>query len=253
MLLTKFSNLPVIHTAGTNLTVSDMLSRDFSHITKEMSQLQHKTLPPHIELMQLKPNIALNQIQYPVKHEDGLPTLKSDSHPILVDYGDYKFTLRFIIQDMAHRCSLFKINHSSRTPYSFWTNGLVEVQNRNLGSHLRFNLPIPPTNWSFQTQMYAYAHNTTPLSQLKRSPHQTVFHKHPRIPLTFSINLNCDSSKTCVATNFNSLHPYTHYCDQDRNPFFHSLLNNSISLGLLPAEHAMLKLFSTVHRHVTIK
>ena len=43
-------------------------------------------------------------------------------------------------QDMAHLCSLFHINHSHRTPYSPWTNGLVEVQNRNLGTHLRIFL-----------------------------------------------------------------------------------------------------------------
>ena len=42
----------------------------------------------------------------------------------------------YINQDMAHLCSLFHINHSPRTPYSPWTNGLVEVQNRNLGTHI---------------------------------------------------------------------------------------------------------------------
>ena len=35
-------------------------------------------------------------------------------------------------QDMAHSCSIFDINHSPRTPFSPWTNGLVEVQNHNL-------------------------------------------------------------------------------------------------------------------------
>ena len=43
MLLTKFSNLQIIHTAGTNLTVSDMHSRDFSTINNKTCQLQHKT------------------------------------------------------------------------------------------------------------------------------------------------------------------------------------------------------------------
>ena len=94
---------------------------------------------------------------------------------------------------MAHLCSHFHINHSPRTPYSPWTNGLVELQNRNLGTHLRIFLQNPPTNWSFQTQMYAYAHNTTPLSQPKLSPYQIVFHTHPRIPLTFSLNLPRDA------------------------------------------------------------
>ena len=52
MLLPNFSNLPNVHTAGTNSTVADMLSRDFAQITNEMC---HQTLPPNIELMQLKP------------------------------------------------------------------------------------------------------------------------------------------------------------------------------------------------------
>ena len=48
MLLTKFSNLHIIHTAGTNLSVADMLSKAFSHITNKMCKLQHKTLPAHL-------------------------------------------------------------------------------------------------------------------------------------------------------------------------------------------------------------
>ena len=62
MVLTQFSNLQIIHTAGTDLTVGDMLSRDLLQITNKKCQLQHKTLPPHIEFMQLKPNTALKQI-----------------------------------------------------------------------------------------------------------------------------------------------------------------------------------------------
>ena len=52
--------------------------------------------------------------------------------------------------------------------YSPWTN--VEVQNRNLGTQLRIYLQNPFTNWSFQTTMFAYARNTTPLFQHKFSP-----------------------------------------------------------------------------------
>ena len=159
----------------------------------------------------------------------------------------------YINQDMAHLCSLFHINHSPRTPYSPWTNGLVEVQNRNLGTHLRIFLQSPPTNWSFRTQMYAYAHNTTPLSQLKLSPYQIVFHTHPRIPLTFSLNLPRDTQKNCIATYCESLSPHSHYSIQDLNPFFHSLLDKPISSWLLAAETAMLEIYSTVHRHINHK
>ena len=30
-------------------------------------------------------------------------------------------------------------------------------------------------NWSFQTQVYAHAHRTTPVSQIELSPYQIVF------------------------------------------------------------------------------
>ena len=53
----KLSNIQGIHTAGTNLTVADMLSQDFSTITNKMKQqVQHKTLPKHFEILQLKAN-----------------------------------------------------------------------------------------------------------------------------------------------------------------------------------------------------
>ena len=55
----------------------------------------------------------------------------------------------YIHQDMVHLCSLFNNNHSARTAYSPWTNGLVKVQSRKLGTHLRLFLPDTPTNWSF--------------------------------------------------------------------------------------------------------
>ena len=74
--------------------------------------------------------------------------------------------------------------------------------------------------------MYVFAHNTTPRSQLILSPHQIVFYTHPRIPLTFSLNLSRDSSKNCIASYCDSLPPPTHYSNQDLNPFStHFLIN----------------------------
>ena len=76
MLLTKFSNLRIVHTAGTNLPVADMLSRDFSSINSTSSQLKHKTLPPHIQFVQLNPNNTLEETHYLVQHEEVLPSQK---------------------------------------------------------------------------------------------------------------------------------------------------------------------------------
>ena len=101
-----------------------------------------------------------------------------------------------INQDRVHLCSLFKTNHSPRTPYSSWTNGLVVVQKRNPGTHHWLFLQNSPTKWSFETQVYAYAYNTTPISYFISSPYQIIFHTHPRNPSTISVNLIRDSSKS---------------------------------------------------------
>ena len=52
--------------------------------------------------------------------------------------------------DMAQLCTLMEIRHSPRTAFSPWTNGLVEVQSRNLGIHLRMFLHDTPKDWAFQ-------------------------------------------------------------------------------------------------------
>ena len=99
---------------------------------------------------------------------------------------------------------------------------------------------------------YAFAHITTTLSQLKLSPYQTVFHTHTHpSSINFSSHITRDSSKTCIATYCNSLPP--HYSDKDVNPFFHSLLKKPNYLWLSTAEHAMLEVYSTVHRQITNK
>ena len=121
---------------------------------------------------------------------------------------------------MAHLCTLMGIRHSPRTACSPWTNGLVEVQNRNLGTHLRISLHDTPKDWAFQVHMYAYAHNSQPLSELNVSPHEIVFHTRPRIPLTFDLNLTRDTCKTCISRYCSQLPEHSHYDKSDPNQFF---------------------------------
>ena len=93
MQLTKFSKLKIIHTPGKNLSVSDMLSRSFTEAELKLNQLQHKQLPPQIDLALLQ-NGTLKPVHYLIKHEEILPHQKHDSHPILADYGTDQFSIR---------------------------------------------------------------------------------------------------------------------------------------------------------------
>ena len=86
------------------------------------------------------------------------------------------------------------IRHSPITPYSPWTNGLVEVKNKNLGTHLRMILQNTP---KWKTKSMCTINNSQPISALNVSPHILVFHSRPKNPLTLGLNLilNCNTKK----------------------------------------------------------
>ena len=148
---------------------------------------------------------------------------------------------------MAHLCALMGIRHSSRTDYSPGTNGLVEVENRNLGTHLRMFLHDTSKDWAFQVHIYAYAHKFQPLSELNVSPREIVFHTRPKILLTFDLNLTRDTSKTCISRYCSQLPEHSHYDKTDLNPVFYRTLSKSVPQWFLAVETAMLQIYSTVY------
>ena len=97
-----------------------------------------------------------------------------------------------------------------RTPYAPWTNGVLENQNKNLGTHLRLFLHNTPENWSQEGHMFAYAHNSQPVSQIILSPHEIKFHTIPRLPINFKLNLQRDSYRNCTSHYCHDLPLHTH-------------------------------------------
>ena len=91
-----------------------------------------------------------------------------------------------------------------------------------------------PKDWAFQVHMYAYAHNSQPFSELSISPHEIVFHTRPRIPLTFDLNLNRDTSKTCISRYCSQLQEHSHYDKLDLNAFFIKPFQNPFHNGFSP-------------------
>ena len=154
---------------------------------------------------------------------------------------------------MTHLCTLIENRHSPRTTYSPWTNGLAEVQNRNLCTHLRMFLPDTPKNWAFQVHMYAYAYNSQPLPDLNVSPHEIVFHTRPRIPLIFDLNLNLNASKKCISKYCSQLPEHSHYDETDLNPYFYRTFSKPIPHWFLAVETAMLQIYSTAPEHTLKK
>ena len=81
-----------------------------------------------------------------------------------------------------------------------------------------------PKDWANQFHMYAYAHNSQPLSSLNVSPHEVVFHTRPRVLLIFDINFNRDTSESCISQHCSELPEHSHYDKTNHNPFFRNTL-----------------------------
>ena len=104
-------------------------------------------------------------VTVPIKSNNAKTAIKTLLHHWIIKFGPpiYLVTDRrseYVNKEMAHLCTLMGIRHSPRTAYSPWTNGLVKVQKRNLGTHLGMFLHDTPKVWAFQVHMYAYAQNS---------------------------------------------------------------------------------------------
>ena len=191
-------------------------------------------------------------VTVPVKQNNAQNAVNSLLHHWITKFGPpiYLVTDRgseHINSEFANLCTTMGIRHSTRTPYALWTNGLVGNQNRNLGTHLRLFLHNTPENWSTQVHMYAYAHNSQPLSELNLSPYERVFHTIPRIPINIELNLHRDSYRNCTSQYCQELPFHTHYDNSKLNPFFHKILSKPIPQWVLATETAMIQIYHTVY------
>ena len=100
-------------------------------------------------------------VTVPIEANNAKTAIKTLLHHWIIKFGPplYLVTDRGsdnINKEMAHLCTVMGIRHSPRT--TLWTIGLVEVQNRNLGTHLRMFLHDILKDWALQIHM-CYAHN----------------------------------------------------------------------------------------------
>ena len=79
-----------------------------------------------------------------------------------------------------------------------------------------------------------------------------MFHTRPRIPLTFDLKLNRNSSKTCISQYCSQLPEHSHYDKTDLNPFFYKTLSKPIPQWFLAVETSILQIYSTVY-YYTLK
>ena len=88
---------------------------------------------------------SLFVVTVPVKQNNVQNAINSLLHYWITKFGPpiYLVTDRgseYIISEFANFCTTMEIRHSPRTPNAPWTNGLVENQNKNFGTHIRLFL-----------------------------------------------------------------------------------------------------------------
>ena len=100
-----------------------------------MIQLKHIQIPPQIDFAVIQNN-TLKPVHYLIKHEEVLPHQKPDSHPLLVDYGTYHFSIR--INDKGNDINVKHLNallFKSITP--FQTDFKTPIKKNNKSLHQR--------------------------------------------------------------------------------------------------------------------
>ena len=110
-------------------------------------------------------------VTVPIKTNNAKTAVETLLHHWITKYGPTMYLVtdsgsEYTNTDMAHLYTLMGSRHSPRTAYSPRTNGLVEVQNRNLGTDLRVFLHNTPQDWAFQVHMYVPMHTIHKLFQI---------------------------------------------------------------------------------------
>ena len=162
--------------------------------------------------------ILLSKNFVPIKSNIAKIAVKSLLHNWIIKFGPPIYLVtdrgsRYINTDIAQPALYSHGNpsysYNSLLPLEI---GLVEVQNKILGTHLRMFLQNTSKTRAHQVHVYAFAHDSQPLSPSNVPPHEIVFHPRPRIPLTFNSILSAIRTKHLfpnIAPIYQNIHTLT--------------------------------------------
>ena len=97
----------------------------------------------------------------------------------------------YLFSEMAKCSTLFLIRHSTGTSRAPWKYGLVEAQNKNIGTHPIMFLQDTPEK--FRSTFLCLCSKTQISPHMLFSTYELVFHMQLRIPLNFQLNLSRSS------------------------------------------------------------
>ena len=116
IIITKFQNLKIIWTPGSNLAFPDILSRNVTVEGCQMHQLRHKRIPRDIEFF----DEHGTPVTYQIQHEDNPNDTCNDFYPIEYKRGDEEKILRlqndgedFTVSSMLDKFPIISVQQAS--------------------------------------------------------------------------------------------------------------------------------------------
>ena len=184
---------------------------------------------------------------YPVQSTTAADTVKAMER-FITTFGIpqklvYDRGTAFMNSDFTNWCKELGITMAPRTPYSPWTNGKVETQNKHLARYFRNFISENSNNWAKLAHQFAFAHNTTVSYTTGTSPYEIVFGAKPQIPLSLKLGLHRNREKLCSAAFCEGLQPHTHSEQFTTNEAVDRFLNTAIGKSMIERETNFKKIY----------
>jgi transposase InsO family protein len=155
----------------------------------------------------------------------------------------------FINKEFMHWTTNLGIECRPLSGYNPWSNGIVEVQNRLMGTYFRLFVEQNPNNWADLVPQWAFSQNTSMISNFGMTPHEIHFGIKPNVPLTLKLGIFRDKNKLCVREIngcCEGLGNHSHDPTETCNAFTKKFLKGEVPSNILQKERNLGRIYQTV-------
>ena len=151
MIITKFQNLKIIWTPGSNLAFPDILSRNVTVEEYHMHQLRHKRIPRDIDFF----DEHGTPVTYQIQHEDNPNDTCNDFYPIKYKCGNEEKILRlqndgedFTVSSMLDEFPIISVQQASDC---FRMGNFINQFRRLCGPETQSNASVNTSNTEYSS------------------------------------------------------------------------------------------------------
>ena len=206
VIITKFQNLKIIWTPGSNLTFPDILSRNVMIEEYQMHQLRNKRIPRNVEFF----DEHGTPVTYQTPHEDNPNDTCNDFYPIKYKRGNEEKILRlqndredFTVSSMPDEFPIISVQQASDC---FRMGGIINQFRRICGPETQSNASVNTSNAEYSSidslspPEYDAADSTNPGAD----SHHTSTDAEDDI-IVFDISIQADQARLCQAKQAHNL------------------------------------------------